>query len=215
MPTLSELNVKIKVDLRDLHKMQGFTWVVSSHGYAAGWGKVDGKRKHVYLHRIITGAQKGLVVDHINHDKLDNRRENLRVVTAKLNTQNRQNSTHKYQGVYPTRQGHFNVKIGGSSLGTYYTEEDAALVYDEAARRVYGEGAKLNIPDQKWTPKLSPATTSKLGYKGVEKNGKEGYCARFKREYLGTFKCVKYAHSVWRERYWEDLWSNRLHRARS
>lgn len=64
---------------------------------------INGKKKSVYLHRFIKNCPKGFVVDHINHNTLDNTRENLRVITATQNKQNRKgankNSTTGIRGV--------------------------------------------------------------------------------------------------------------------
>jgi hypothetical protein len=113
------------------------------------------------LHRVICGAIKGEYVDHINSNKLDNRFENLRVCTFAQNMQNRdkrkgQNKSSKYKGVYPERRNPnlkniwgARIKVNGKtiSLKYYLTEKEAALAYNEAAIRLHGSFASLNIID--------------------------------------------------------------------
>lgn len=85
------------------------SWRVQKHVkrnvlYIVGSYTLNGKKKRVYLHRWLTHAPKGMMVDHINHDTLDNRFENLRIVTNAENQQNRRgakrNSTTGIRGVY-------------------------------------------------------------------------------------------------------------------
>jgi hypothetical protein len=78
------------VDDEDYDELMDYKWyfikVYKSYGYAARGGE---KNKTVYLHREVMNPPKDMTVDHINHDTLDNRRNNLRVVTQKENSQNR------------------------------------------------------------------------------------------------------------------------------
>jgi hypothetical protein len=114
----------------------------------------------LYLHRAITGARKGLTVDHINGDGLDNRRENLRVCTLRKNLWNtrkaRTASTSRFKGVsYESAKGKWKAAIRGQdgknvTLGRFDDEEDAARAYNEAARRLRGEYARLNLVDGPW-----------------------------------------------------------------
>lgn len=69
-----------KVDLEDLDKVLKFRWSTSTDGYA--------KSKSFKMHRIILNAQNGEIVDHINQDKTDNRKNNLRIVSHGLNLRN-------------------------------------------------------------------------------------------------------------------------------
>lgn len=118
------------------------------------------------LHRLIMSRVLGRelkrseIVDHINHNGLDNRRENLRIVT---HSQNMQNSRTKarggkasiYKGVTLTRSGRWLTYIGSARgkvkreyLGRYDTEEEAALAYDKKAKELFGEYANLNFPEE-------------------------------------------------------------------
>lgn len=108
----------------------------------------------ILLHREILKAPTGLYVDHINGDTLDNRRANLRVATPKQSAANRRSqsgSSSRYLGVtWHTGCSRWQAQIGGSGdtayLGLFSDEAEAARTYDVAARKRYGEFARLNFP---------------------------------------------------------------------
>lgn len=113
--------------------------------------KVHGNR---LLHRAILDAEKGLFVDHINGNPLDNRRENLRITDHFGNMRNRKKhrGDHPFKGVRPKGKGfQARIRIGHKQkhLGTFSTQEAAAYAYDAAAIEHYGEFALLNFEDSK------------------------------------------------------------------
>jgi hypothetical protein len=117
-------------------------------------GMVDGKpkNKHVSMHRVITGAKRGLEVDHINGNGIDNRRDNLRVCTRKQNSRNVSGRSHssKYKGVsWDKRRQWWRANIRANHkffyIGVYQTEEDAAKAYDQKAKEFFGEYARPNF----------------------------------------------------------------------
>lgn len=123
-------------------------------GYAArGLRNKNGTRK-VWLHSFILNAPKGLKVDHINGNSLDNRRENLRPATTQQNNQNQRKSrtnSSGYKGVYYAKlQKKYiaQIKINGKSnhIGCFDNPIEAAKAYDNVARKVCGEFAALNFP---------------------------------------------------------------------
>lgn len=88
------------VDNKDLQKVSQFNWYPSwsrsiKAFYVIASAIIERKRKTVYLHRLIANAKKGKVVDHINRNTLDNRSNNLRVVTQVENTINNGGVAHK------------------------------------------------------------------------------------------------------------------------
>ena len=76
----------VQIDEQDALKFVGISMWITSHGYVRVCGR-HGVRER-YLHREIMGADTTVVVDHINGDKLDNRRSNLRICTQQQNSYN-------------------------------------------------------------------------------------------------------------------------------
>lgn len=77
------------VDATDAEWLNQWRWSFT-HGYAARYICVEGKRSEVRMHRSVLNLPLGRVpeVDHINRDRLDNRKANLRTVTRLANMQN-------------------------------------------------------------------------------------------------------------------------------
>jgi len=153
------------VDAEDYDRLNKYKWCVSktprtNYAMRRTKGKrVKGKRskrKTILMHRFILNAPRGLVVDHINHNGLDNRRENLRLCTHVQNTQNRRpnrNTSSKYKGVYwHKHRNKFVAKIymnGKRIFIGYFTDEIAAAkAYDKKAREFFKEFAYLNFPQE-------------------------------------------------------------------
>lgn len=101
-------------------------------------------------HAVVENLPAGMVVDHINHNVLDNRKINLRICTHAENSRNRRakvNKKIKYKGVTfdkRSKKNPFRAAIKGRSLGQYNIPEKAALAYNNAATIEYGEYAYLN-----------------------------------------------------------------------
>lgn len=126
-----------------------------------GGGRKNRIRKTIQMHRCILGRKIGFFVDHINGNGLDNRRCNLRHVTASqsaMNRPKRSDSKNKYKGVCrkvnhkgarPVSYFCAGIIIDGKAkdVGYFKSELEAALKYDELALKHYGEYARLNFPD--------------------------------------------------------------------
>lgn len=141
------------VDDADYKKLAQFKWYAVGHrgkGYAARYG---GKPQHIRLHRELLLAPENMEVDHINGDRLDNRRANLRLATRSENGRNRLKfnyPTHsEYKGVtWHSRDKRWQstIVVDGSHihLGYFNTEREAALAYNKAAKQHFAEYANLN-----------------------------------------------------------------------
>lgn len=111
-----------------------------------------GKQKTIFMHRIIMNPKQGQFIDHINGDTLDNRKENLRICTTVENGRNRKKeigTSSKYKGVsWDKNASKWKARIMFEKdrmyLGLFICEKEAALAYNEAAKRLFGEFAKLN-----------------------------------------------------------------------
>jgi hypothetical protein len=139
------------VDDDDFARISEYQWHITSRGYVAGTVTINGTPKLVYLHRFLLNAPPGRYVDHINGDRLDNQRDNLRLVTRAQNQWNRQvqHNQSGYKGVsWHRRKRKFYARIQANGqryhLGYFDTAEEAAQAYDAAARRLFGEYARLN-----------------------------------------------------------------------
>ena len=117
---------------------------------ALGYPQLSIKGITVPLHRHITNCPKGMHVDHINGNVLDNRLSNLRICTPSQNQANSKlpkNNTSGYKGVSKNGDGwkaKIRVDYAYYYLGTFLTKEEAARAYNAAAIKYFGEFARLN-----------------------------------------------------------------------
>ncbi|MBN1124206.1 MAG: HNH endonuclease [Sedimentisphaerales bacterium] len=105
------------------------------------------------MHRLIARPPDGMVVDHIDHNGLNNTRANLRVCTPQQNSRNRrsQSGRSKYKGIsYDKRYKRWKARIRFQNkyihIGTFRDEARAARAYDAKAAELFGEFACLNFP---------------------------------------------------------------------
>lgn len=125
-----------------------YSWFVDSQGYCAAHHERKGT---VRIHRVLMGFPP-FAIDHIDRNRLNNRRSNLRVCTNAQNQANRVALPHssRFKGVtLQRRTGRYEAQIVSKGrkihLGTFATEEDAAKAYDAAARNEWGEFARTNF----------------------------------------------------------------------
>ena len=123
------------IDKDDYEKIKDFNWRIGRKGYVSGWVK----DREIFLHRFILNEPKGYDVDHFNHNILDNRKSNFKIVTHQQNLFNTRS-----KGIYWDKsrkkwvaQIHYNYKR--IYLGGYNTEEEAKEARRQAEIKYFGE----------------------------------------------------------------------------
>lgn len=146
------------VDDEDLPLVSKYKWSPITNER----GKIyvhSGVRPTISIHRLIMGvSSRDVLVDHINHDALDNRKKNLRICNKSQNCSNRRSArgaSSKYLGV--SKSVSKNVTKWTATIskmrkmiyyGRFDTEIEAAKAYNEWAKEVHGEFANLNVIDE-------------------------------------------------------------------
>ena len=157
MPTIQVAGRDVLVDEQDAHLLIDHQWSIRVSGATEyvqkslfQGGAYAGYRS---LHRLITRCPEGKVVDHINGNGLDNRRQNLRVCSNAENLRNRkmnENNTSGFKGVFfdPFNPGskpwRSRITVSGKriNLGRFSSPEEANAAYCKASREKHGEFAR-------------------------------------------------------------------------
>lgn len=134
----NEPHSRTLIDLDDIDKVKDIRWCYNGNGEVHN-------REVGSLHRFIMNAPDDMVVDHINHNRLDNRKQNLRICTARENSFNKKigiNNTSGYKGIIKIN-GRYRVTISCDNihynLGTFNTIEEALKAYKEKELELFGE----------------------------------------------------------------------------
>jgi hypothetical protein len=150
-----------KVDPADYKRLRKYEWLVmksrnSYYSLRIKPGKKGGSESQIYMHKEILKVPKGMVVDHINRDSMDNRIANLRAATHSQNMCNKRKCSgatySKYKGIHWHKlhrkwKAAITFEKKRIYLGSFDNEIDAAKAYDEAAKKYHGEFACLNFPE--------------------------------------------------------------------
>lgn len=142
------------LDDEDLALYSKLTAFLSKDGYAYVIVREGDKLRNRLLSRLIMKAERGFFVDHINGNRLDNRRSNLRACTPRESSLNRgrhKDTLSKYKGVSLNKSSYKNkpwrARIFDKKeihIGSFATQEEAARAYNKMATMLYREFASLN-----------------------------------------------------------------------
>jgi len=148
-------NVIVDADL--FEELNKYRWFLANDGYARRTkevAKIDGKRvvKAYLMHREVLGTPRGMITDHINGNKLDNRKANLRVCTRSENAMNRSTPSHNISGYkcihWLSREKRWCVAVTGGKkkvhVGTYKNISEAVLARDLVIQQLHGGFARLD-----------------------------------------------------------------------
>jgi len=137
------------VDESDFERISQWKWYASKSGYAVrNSSRRDGPRHAIFMHRVLVDAVKsdGLEVDHINGNKLDNRKSNLRLATHAQNLRNqktRRTTKTGFRGVdFRPNRGKYRARVAvdgkNMHIGTFSTAIEAHAAYSKVAVQVHG-----------------------------------------------------------------------------
>ena len=138
---------RVLIDPEDAGLVGDRNWNLSGSGYAISNASKRKGTPYAYMHRLICDPADGLVVDHINGDKLDNRRSNLRAVSQVINQANRHRvkrvSASGHRGVYWNRRDEnwcAQIHVNGKSrhIGFFPTIELAVQARAAAEQSAWG-----------------------------------------------------------------------------
>lgn len=145
------------VNDEDYGTVSKYVWYIyksnSNSLYARAKIRTGNKIKKVFMHRFILKAKDGDIIDHIDHNGLNNQRNNIRIANPSINSMNRRNSkkessTSIYKGVYK-KGNRYIARITKDGIeyfyGSYIEEDDAGLAYNRGAIEHFGEYAVLNV----------------------------------------------------------------------
>ena len=144
---------KILVSSEDYERVKQFKWYKMKNGCISG----SVNKIPILLHHFIMNTEKGQLVDHINRNPFDNRRENLRIYSLQLNAKNRSISKTKssnYRGVFYVKErkkyvAKFKYDKKVRHIGTFLSEVEAAEAVDMYIIHNKLEGMELNFPDKR------------------------------------------------------------------
>lgn len=138
------------VDDEDFERVKDYSWSLLRGGYV----RSNIGSRTIYLHRVIMLVREDEMVDHKNHNKLDNRKQNLRICTQSQNLANKRvknltKNTSGYKGVnwhFASKKWMARVQQNKKQiyLGLFNDIKKAALAYNKKAMELYGEFAYLN-----------------------------------------------------------------------
>lgn len=186
--------IECLVDLEDICMLKNFYWQLKydiRHPNLQGYIETHLKGKRIFMHKLIMPSPKNTVIDHINGNTFDNRKENLRICNQSDNTKNRTTAKNIY---YNKRDDLYTVQfiIDGKIKYLCYTRDlNEAQKYADLGKKLIREGKYKQLLS---TPCkcIDVQKNNKTGVLGVS-IAHNKYQARYKGQYLGTFNTIEEA----------------------
>lgn len=144
----SNTNKQFYFDKEDYDKIKINCWYEDNYGYAVSRNiNKIGKSVNIKMHRLIMNDFSNKVIDHINHNTLDNRKQNLRIVTRvqnQMNMSKRKDNTSGFTGVHFNKRSDkwmatIQVNYKSINLGTFKNKEDAIEARKKAEEKYFGK----------------------------------------------------------------------------
>ena len=136
------------VDDDDYGELIKYKWCLSGSGYAIRQSPRNHYARHlIHMHREINKTPVNMFTDHINHNRLDNRKENLRTVTTSQNHMNKSpqtNNTSGFRGSFwhkKSKKWRSQIRIDKKYIHIAYfdTAREAAQAYESVAQQLFGD----------------------------------------------------------------------------
>jgi hypothetical protein len=185
--------------LEDFDSLSKHKWHWSKTGYART--AID--KKTVSMSRHLLNATKGQIVDHVNGDPKDNRRENLRIVSHRANSQNRKkrkNTSTPYIGVHYSKKSKKYVAVSNAKYLGRFDDMVSAAEHVDSYNTANGGFQKLNFPEKIEVYKTEGYTKIRrqnkqecTEFKGVYKINGKLFRAKFSRNHIGYFETAELA----------------------
>jgi len=133
---------RTKIDKEDLRKVKKYKWYLNKKGGKGCYVRAKVNKRSSSLHQLILGKKIGMDIDHINHIKIDNRKQNLRYVTKSQNQMNQKN-VKGYSWYESQKEWRARIQVNHKiiHLGCFKKEEDAINARKKAEQKYFKEFA--------------------------------------------------------------------------
>lgn len=185
------------IDIEDIEKIKNFYWNIrydKRHPNCLPYVESHPMGKRLHLHRFIMNCPNDMVIDHINGNNLDNRKNNLRICTQSINCLNNHNAKNihfdKRSGIYIV---HFTIN-GKTKVICRTRNYDEAMEYANLGKELINQGNTKEVLEMPCKHIELPKNNTS-GFLGVQKYGKR-FQAWLNCKYLGTYDTAEEAYKA-------------------